>query len=221
MILAVTGGKGGVGKSTIAYNLGAELEAVVVDADLGMADLPVGRGPDLQDVLAGRASVYEAVDESGPVALLPCGRSLAGARAADPIALGDAVRAVARRYGTALIDCPAGTRGDAGLPLAAAEACVVVTRPRRAALVDAIRVRELARTLGTPLAHVVVNRAGETPADPLARLLGGPVTRVPDSPALARAQRAGRPLGDLAPEAPAARRLAAVAAAVQADCSAR
>ncbi|MFW5973812.1 MAG: P-loop NTPase, partial [Natrialbaceae archaeon] len=73
MILAVTAGKGGVGKSTVAYNLGAELDAVVVDADLGMADLPGSRGPDLHDVLAGRASPLEAVREAGPVPILPCG----------------------------------------------------------------------------------------------------------------------------------------------------
>ncbi|MEF8821901.1 MAG: P-loop NTPase, partial [Halovenus sp.] len=77
MILTVTAGKGGVGKSTVAYNLAAELDAVVVDADLGMADLPTSRGPDLHDVLAGRASATEAVREGGPVKLLPCGRSLA------------------------------------------------------------------------------------------------------------------------------------------------
>ena len=88
MILAVTAGKGGVGKSTVAYNLGAELDAVVIDADLGMADLPTTHGPDLHDVLADRATPLEAVREEGPVDLLPCGRSLAGARAADPAGAG-------------------------------------------------------------------------------------------------------------------------------------
>jgi hypothetical protein len=86
----------------------AELDAVAVDADLAMADLPEGHGPDLHDVLADRARPVEAVREGGPVALLPCGRELAGARAADPTALIDTVDAVARRYGRVVIDSPAG-----------------------------------------------------------------------------------------------------------------
>jgi septum site-determining protein MinD len=212
----VTAGKGGVGKSTVALNLAAELDAVAVDADLSMADLPAGRGPDLHDVLAGRADPLEAVRDGGAVAVLPCGRSLAGARAADPTALTDAVEAVAAEYGRVVIDSPAGLHGDAGLPLLAAEACVVVTRPTEAALADAIRARELARALGTPLARVVLNRARavDTDAGPVAATLGGPVTRVPESEAVARAQRAGLPVAALAPDAAAARQFERLAAAV-------
>jgi len=114
VILAVAGGKGGVGKTTLAYNVAAALDAVVVDADLGMADLPGGRGPDLHDVLAGEADSIEAL-RAGPVDIVPCGRTLAGARAADLRRLESAVAAIERERGTVVLDCPAGAaRGRRG-----------------------------------------------------------------------------------------------------------
>ena len=220
MILAVTAGKGGVGKSTVAYNLGAELDAVVIDADLGMADLPATRGPDLHDVLAGRAAPLEAVREEGPVDLLPCGRSLAGARAADPAALAETVTAVAAAYDRVVIDSPAGLRSDAGLPLYAAEACLLVTQPTRPAIADALRARELARVIETPLARVALNRVDPDRLaagglDRIASTLDGPVTPIPDSAAVARAQRAGQPVGRLAPDSRPARQFAELASQVR------
>ena len=220
MILAVTAGKGGVGKSTVAYNLGAELDAVVIDADLGMADLPATRGPDLHDVLAGRAAPLEAVREEGPVDLLPCGRSLAGARAADPAALAETVTAVAAAYDRVVIDSPAGLRSDAGLPLYAAEACLLVTQPTRPAIADALRARELARVIETPLARVALNRVDPDRLaagglDRIASTLDGPVTPIPDSAAVARAQRAGQPVGRLAPDSRPARQFAELALQVR------
>lgn len=204
MILAVTAGKGGVGKSTVAYNLAAELDAVAVDADLGMADLPHTRGPDLHDVLAGRAAPREAIRDGGSVTMLPCGRSLAGARAADPAALAETVGTVARQYGRVVIDSPAGMQSDAALPLLSADACLLVTRPSRPAVADALRMRELARVVDTPLVRVVLNRVEpdrithESKQDEsLASALGAPVVNIPDSPRVARAQRAGQPVGTL------------------------
>jgi len=106
MIVAVSGGKGGVGKSTIALNLGRELDAVVVDGDLTTADLPRGHGPNLHDVLAGRADPLEAIDRRDAVRVLPCGRTLAGARAADLTAFARVIDRIERAFGRVLVDCP-------------------------------------------------------------------------------------------------------------------
>lgn len=216
MILAVTGGKGGVGKSTVALNVAAELDATLVDADLAMADLPTGRGPDLHDVLADRTSVLEAVTETGDVRLVPCGRSLAGARAADPARLADALGTLERVAGPVLVDCPAGLSSDAGVPLVAASACLLVTRPCEAALTAALRVRELARALDTPLAAVAVTMPPGITIDPedVAATLGAPVTTIPHSPAVGSAQAAGKPVREHEPAAHAARRYASLADAV-------
>ncbi|WP_276299345.1 P-loop NTPase [Halorussus lipolyticus] len=213
MILAVAGGKGGVGKSTVALNLGAELDAVVVDADLAMADLSGRRGPDLHDVLAGRADPLEAVCEDGPVVLLPCGRTLAGARAGDVAGLVGAVEEVESAYDHVVIDCPAGMAADAGMPLLAADAVVLVAAPEEFALADALRTRELARELDAGLSAVALNRtAGESPpTERVRRALGAPVVAIPDDERVRRAQRHGSPVAGIAPESHPARRFGELA----------
>ena len=216
MIVAVTGGKGGVGKTTVALNLGAELDAVVVDADLGMADLPTNRGPDLHDVLAGRADPVEAVREDGPVDLLPCGRTLAGARASDPAALVAAVEAVSAEYGDVVIDCPAGMAADAGVPLVAADCCVLVASPHEFALADAVRTRALARELDAGLAHVALNECGANPpVEEVRDLLGAPTTAVPEHEVVRRAGTSGQPVRSLAPACESAEAFRRMATAVQ------
>ncbi|MFA9428292.1 MinD/ParA family protein [Natronorubrum sp. A-ect3] len=207
MIVAVAGGKGGVGKSTVSLNLGRELDAVVVDADLSTADLPRGHGADLHDVLAGRSAPLDAVESFGQVRILPCGRTLAGARASALTELPRVVDRLEREFGRVVIDCPAGLARDVGRQLESAHAAVLVTTPTESALVDALRTRAVALELETPIAAVVLNRATADEADGheqlaarVERKLGAPTTTVAERPAVDNAMEEGRPVRDVSPD---------------------
>lgn len=80
-VIAVTGGKGGVGKSNVSVNLGialAELgrRVVLLDADLGLANIDVLLGitanRNLADVLAGECDLRDVlVDGPGGLKIVP------------------------------------------------------------------------------------------------------------------------------------------------------
>ncbi|MCU4751637.1 P-loop NTPase [Halobacteria archaeon AArc-curdl1] len=208
MIIAVSGGKGGVGKSTLSLNLGYELDAVIVDADLATADLPAGagRGPNLHDVLAGRAEPMAAVETVGPIRLLPCGRTLEGARASKLVELTRVVERLERQCGRVVIDCPAGLAQDVGVELYSADVAVLVTMPNRVALHDAYRTRRLALDVETPIGSVVLNQCRSTDAEDLVgqveAKMGAPVTVIERRADIAAAQAAGRPLRTESPTSP-------------------
>ena len=79
----VTGGKGGVGKTTVAANLGVEMSGagkrvLIVDLDLGLANLNVLLGLDapltIEDALTGAAEPADCVIPGpGGVHVLPAG----------------------------------------------------------------------------------------------------------------------------------------------------
>lgn len=215
MIVAVTGGKGGVGKSTVALNLGYELEAVVVDGDLATGDLPGSSDPTLYDVLARGVSPLDAVERIGPVRVLPAGRTLAGARASDLTALEAVLERVEREYGTVVVDCPAGLARDVGTVLHASHLAVLVTTPEETALVDALRTRKLVSDLETPVAAVVLNMAeSDEQALPTARLereFSAATAVLTERAAVDEAQAAWLPVAEYDPESKAVERFGDVA----------
>ncbi|GGL23958.1 hypothetical protein GCM10009037_04300 [Halarchaeum grantii] len=179
-MLAIAGGKGGVGKTTTALGLATAYvrrrrRPLVVDADRGMpnchlyADTPGERG--VADVAAG----HPLADAVEPVRALPGVDLLAGGDAAPGSYLDRLPRGR-----PLIVDTAAGAGADVGAALVAADAVVVVTTPDEEAVVDALKSAALARALGTPVvAGVVVGTRDDT--DGIATALDAPVTAVPRS----------------------------------------
>jgi septum site-determining protein MinD len=190
-VLAVAGGKGGVGRTTTTLGLAAAA------ARVGYAPVVVDANRDCPD-LARRATV----DPAG-VETLAAGGSLSEAgETTDGVAIiGASYETPATDYEAALqrlgessrpvfIDCPAGAGPDATRPLWFASRTVLATTATERAVRAAEKTNAIARRLDAPPIATVVTRAEKPgPAVNLRPALTATVPTV-DRPAWRRAGRA-------------------------------
>lgn len=146
--LLVTGGKGGVGKTTVAANLGVALgrtgaDPLLVDLDFALANLDVALGVrpvhTVEDFLDGRRDLEACLHPApGGVRMLPAGSGSYEMGRPDPrrrVRLREALSRI--DTGIVVGDSPAGI-GDDVLDFAImAERVLVVTTPEPAAVTDA------------------------------------------------------------------------------------
>ena len=148
--LAVTSGKGGVGKTNIAINLALALaqrkqRVMVLDADLGLANVDIAMGLlpryNLMHVIQGEKSLEEII-VTGPlnISVIASGsgiRELANLSDVSRERLLDALVNIKADYDFLIIDTSAGLgRNVLGFVLAADD-ILVVTTPEPTALLDA------------------------------------------------------------------------------------
>lgn len=148
--IAITGGKGGIGKSNIAVNLSLELAALgkrvsLLDADLGLAnaDVLLGFNPQyhLGHVLTGQRQLNEIVleHESG-VRLIPGGSGiehLANLSQTAHTRYVAELRAMEVRSDFMVVDTAAGIAGNVTGVLKAASEVIIVTTTEPTSVVDA------------------------------------------------------------------------------------
>ncbi|QGN05887.1 septum site-determining protein MinD [Halorhabdus sp. CBA1104] len=210
-VFTIAGGKGGVGKTTTAVNVGVALQeaghdVAVVDADLGMANLAamldVEYDHSLHEVLAEDATVSDTLTEApGDITVVPGEQSLEAFADADPAKLNKVIRTLINAYDAVLIDTGAGLSHEATVPLGLADSVVLVTTPDSVAIGDANKTGDLAARVDGEVIGSILTRATDPkdidavaaeiqhdllaviPDDPEATRREPHVLNAPDSPA--------------------------------------
>jgi flagellar biosynthesis protein FlhG len=149
-ILAITSGKGGVGKTFVAANLAAALvkrgrRVLVLDADLGLANLDIILNlypkATLHDVLTGKCGLDEIVLAApGGFSVLPAASGLVEYSRLTSDVQDDLRRIIddlGRRYDYLLLDTGAGISDLVLYTASLAEEVLIVATPEPASIADA------------------------------------------------------------------------------------
>ena len=171
VVITVTSGKGGVGKTTCSANLGCALallqkKVVVIDGDIGLRNLDIVMGLenrivyDAVDVIEGRCRLRQALirDKRAPeLYLLPTAqtRDKSAINPQQMIQLCDDLR---KDSDFILIDSPAGIEQGFHTCLAPANRVLIVTNPEVSSVRDADRVIGLVESQEKGPALLIINR---------------------------------------------------------------
>jgi flagellar biosynthesis protein FlhG len=171
-IMAVTSGKGGVGKTFVAANLAAALarqgeKVLVLDADLGLANLDVVLNLfpkiTLHDVFTGKHVLDEAIlPAPGGFSVLLAGSGMVEYSRMTPEIreqLQKVIDEVAPRFDRVLLDTGAGISDVVLYTVSLADDVLVVATPEPTSLTDAYAtIKVLATTQGRREVQLIVNQ---------------------------------------------------------------
>jgi flagellar biosynthesis protein FlhG len=238
-VIAVTSGKGGVGKTHVAANLAvlaakAGRRVLLVDADLGLAnaDIVLGVCPThhLGHLLDGTASADEVLTP-GPHGIRVLGASsgiqeLTRLSDEQKLRLVSAFEPLDERFDLVLVDCGAGIGDNVIFFAGASQEALLVVSPEPTSLSDAYAtVKVLSQQAGVPQFSVIANQAADFQGRDVFRRLTQVTERflsarlnylghVPRDENLQRALQVQQPVVDLYPRAPSSRALATLADAL-------
>ncbi|MBL7001061.1 MAG: MinD/ParA family protein [Gammaproteobacteria bacterium] len=172
-VIAVTSGKGGVGKSNVSVNLAVGLakegqKVLVMDADLGLANIDVllglNPGYNLSHVIRGECSLEETIIE-GPagIKIIPASsgtRSMADLTPAENAGIIRAFSELTTPIDTLLIDTAAGLADSVVSYIRAAREIIVVVCDEPASITDAYAmIKVMNRDFNVHRFHILANQA--------------------------------------------------------------
>ena len=171
-VMAVTSGKGGVGKTFVSANLAAALakrgqKVLVLDADLGLANLDVVLNlypkVTLHDVFSGKSKLEEAIIQApGGFSVLLAGSGMVEYSRPTPEIRADFLRIIEGllpHYDVVLLDTGAGISDVVLFAVSLASVVLVVATPEPTSLTDAYAtIKVLANQQKREYIHMVINQ---------------------------------------------------------------
>jgi len=168
-IIVVTSGKGGVGKTTTAINLGASLnmlnkEVIIVDTNLNTPNVGLHLGAPivpvtLNHVLKGKASVEDAIYEhSSGTKIMPSSLSIKELTKFNTKKIPEIAKKLATLCDYVIIDSAAGFGEEVIATLEAADEIIIVTNPEMPSVTDALKAVKVARKMNKEIKGIIVTR---------------------------------------------------------------
>lgn len=171
-VIVVTSGKGGVGKTTTAANIGIGLaqlgkKVVMVDTDIGLRNLDVVLGLEnrivynLVDVIESNCRMKQALIKDkrfdDQLYLLPSAQTR-DKTSVTPEQMKKLCEELRDLFDYVILDCPAGIEQGFKNAVAGADKALVVTTPEVSAIRDADRIIGLLEAGGLRDIHLIINR---------------------------------------------------------------
>ena len=169
-IIVIASGKGGVGKTTVATNLGRALASssnvLLIDGDFGLNNLDVALGLekevqfDLFDVLNGKCRLKQALvkDAKEQSLYLLSSNKFYESDDVNSMQIKSVILSLSKKFEYVIIDAPAGVENGLSRVLSCANEGIVVLTPDPCSLRDADKVLTQIKSYGIEKVSVVVNR---------------------------------------------------------------
>ncbi|MGN1042204.1 MAG: P-loop NTPase [Christensenellales bacterium] len=166
--ILITGGKGGVGKTSVTASVGIALalsgeKTVLVDGDIGLNNLDVALHAeerilyDIGDVATGKATISQALLRiEKNLFLLPSFTACSSAVSAESFE--EIISELNGGFRFVLIDCPAGVERSFLRSARCARSGIIVTTPHISGVRDAYKTSKILAGLGYAEQKLVVNR---------------------------------------------------------------
>jgi septum site-determining protein MinD len=168
-IIVITSGKGGVGKTTTAINLGAAINyfkrsVLIIDGNLSTPNVGIHlNSPEvpinLNHVLKGKAYPFEAVyeHESG-MKIMPSSLSVKELKKLKPEKIKKFKKDFLKISDYVILDSAAGLGNEATSAIETADEIILVTNPEIAAITDALKTITLAKELKKKILGIIITR---------------------------------------------------------------